>query len=119
MSDDFKCTILVTGFGPFSTHVVNASWEAVKELQELWTNSVEFADVKLVAEEIPVSYDYVANHVPRLWKKYNPAVNSSYIQLEVRNVSIHTCYISFVLDCSTRGCITSSRFFNDRASCLQ
>ena len=29
-------TILVTGFGPFGLHEVNASWVAVKELERLW-----------------------------------------------------------------------------------
>ncbi|XP_012532284.1 pyroglutamyl-peptidase 1 [Monomorium pharaonis] len=74
MDADPKSTVLVTGFGPFNMHAVNASWEAVKELQKLWTNSVEFADVELVTEEIPVSYDYVADYIPQLWKKYNPAI---------------------------------------------
>ncbi|KAL6266339.1 hypothetical protein P5V15_003194 [Pogonomyrmex californicus] len=72
--NDPKCTIVVTGFGPFGTHMVNASWEAVKELQKLWANSVEFSNVKLIAEEIPVSYDYVSIYVPQLWKKYNPSI---------------------------------------------
>lgn len=74
MDADPKRTVLVTGFGPFKTHVVNASWEAVKELQKLWENSVEFSDVKLIAEEVPVSYDYVSEHIPRLWKEHNPSI---------------------------------------------
>lgn len=74
MNADPKCTILVTGFGPFDMHEVNASWEAVKELQKLWANSVEFSDVELVTEEIPVSYDHVSNRVPQLWKKHNPLI---------------------------------------------
>lgn len=76
MGADPKCTILVTGFGPFDAHVVNASWEAVRELQKLWANSAEFPDVKLVAEEIPVSYNYVSDHIPQLWKKHNPSVSN-------------------------------------------
>lgn len=74
MSIDPKCTILVTGFGPFDKHPVNASWEAVKELQKLWENSVESSDVKLVAEEIPVSYNHVSDHIPQLWKEHNPSI---------------------------------------------
>ncbi|XP_071651107.1 pyroglutamyl-peptidase 1 [Temnothorax longispinosus] len=73
MGADSKC-ILVTGFGPFAAHARNASWEAVEELQKLWTNSVEFPDVELVAEEVPVSYDYVSNRVPHLWKKHSPLI---------------------------------------------
>lgn len=74
MDVDPRCTILVTGFGPFNAHVVNASWEAVKELQKLWMNSVEFSDIELIVEEIPVSYDYVSDCIPQLWKKHNPSV---------------------------------------------
>ncbi|XP_043256705.1 pyroglutamyl-peptidase 1 isoform X2 [Colletes gigas] len=66
--------IIVTGFGPFGDHVINASWEAVKELSKLHADSKEFIDVKLIVEEIPVSYDDVASYVPKLWKEYNPTV---------------------------------------------
>ena len=31
-------SIVVTGYGPFGDHKVNASWEAVKRLKELWNN---------------------------------------------------------------------------------
>ncbi|KAL0123723.1 hypothetical protein PUN28_005907 [Cardiocondyla obscurior] len=74
MNVEPKRKILVTGFGPFSTYKVNASWEAVKELQKLWENSVESADIELITEEIPVSYDYVSEHIPDFWKKYNPSI---------------------------------------------
>lgn len=74
MGIDSKCTILVTGFGPFDIHVINASWEAVKELEKLWTNTEEFSDVKLITEEIPVSYSYVSTYIPLLWKKHNPMI---------------------------------------------
>lgn len=74
MGVDSKCTVLVTGFGPFDMHAVNASWKAVKELRELWTDSKEFPDVELITEEIPVSYNYVSTYVPQLWKKHNPVI---------------------------------------------
>lgn len=76
MSSNSKRTILVTGFGPFNKHAVNASWEAVKELQKMWVESKEFPGVELITEEIPVSYDYVSTYVPQLWKKHSPAVSS-------------------------------------------
>ena len=31
-------SIVVTGYGPFGDHKINASWEAVKRLKELWNN---------------------------------------------------------------------------------
>ncbi|XP_011869184.1 PREDICTED: pyroglutamyl-peptidase 1 [Vollenhovia emeryi] len=86
--------ILVTGFGPFDAHVVNASWEAVKELQKLWENSVEFPDFELVAEEIPVSYAYVSNRVPRLWKKHNPSI--------VLHVGVSHIAESLTIECHAR-----------------
>lgn len=76
MGADNKCTILVTGFGPFQEHMINASWEAVKELQKLWADSKDVSDIELIIEEIPVSYSDVSSYVPQLWKKYNPRVNT-------------------------------------------
>lgn len=76
MDVDPEYTILVTGFGPFATHWLNASWIAVKELQKLWTDFKEFPDIKLIIEEIPVSYSYVSTQIPQLWKKHNPIVSS-------------------------------------------
>lgn len=65
--------VLVTGFGPFEGHKVNASWEAVKQLKKRETNGVE-----IVVEEIPVIYSYVEERIPLLWKKYNPKVKKFY-----------------------------------------
>jgi len=75
MSIDSKQKILVTGFGPFDKHVVNASWEAVKELQKLWAKSKEFPDIELIIEEIPVSYNYVSTCIPQFWEKHCPIVS--------------------------------------------
>ncbi|XP_046864284.1 pyroglutamyl-peptidase 1-like [Xenia sp. Carnegie-2017] len=60
--------VLVTGFGPFAEHEVNASWEVVKELANMGLDGKG----NLVIKEIPVSYDYVLAHVPELWRKYKP-----------------------------------------------
>ncbi|XP_018332535.1 pyroglutamyl-peptidase 1 [Agrilus planipennis] len=58
--------ILITGFGPFKDHKVNASWEAVKELRTI-------AELKhLIIHEIAVEYNHVDVVVPMLWKKYDP-----------------------------------------------
>ncbi|CAK9799556.1 Pyroglutamyl-peptidase 1 [Anthophora plagiata] len=69
-----KYTVLVTGFGPFDNHVINASWEAVKELNKLCTNSKEMNDMKVIAKEIPVSYEDVAMYIPKLWEEYKPTL---------------------------------------------
>ncbi|OQV19071.1 putative Pyroglutamyl-peptidase 1, partial [Hypsibius exemplaris] len=61
--------VLVTGFGPFGEHSVNASWEAVRHLTVL----DDLKDVvDLFVEEIPVKYHEVSTVVPDLWKKYQP-----------------------------------------------
>lgn len=61
--------ILVTGFGPFRDHQVNASWEAVRLLPD------EIDEFTLVKIEIPVVYDSVETKIPVLWKDYKPEVN--------------------------------------------
>ena len=48
--------VVVTGFGPFGAHKVNASWVAVQELKAI---GLEDPFVDLVVEEITVAYDYV------------------------------------------------------------
>ena len=60
--------IVVTGFGPFGDHEVNASWEAVKGLPKLWTDK----DHTIHIEEIPVDYDFIQKQVPEKWESNNP-----------------------------------------------
>jgi pyroglutamyl-peptidase len=60
--------IVVTGFGLFRDYEVNASWEAVKGLPELWTDK----DNNLIIEEIPVEYDYIQKQVPEKWEDKKP-----------------------------------------------
>lgn len=64
--------VLITGFGPFHGHKINASWEAVKLVP---TESLNQADV--IVQEIPVIYNVVDSIVPELWNKYNPTVSYS------------------------------------------
>ncbi|KPJ07526.1 Pyroglutamyl-peptidase 1 [Papilio machaon] len=74
MSNDldflFKPLVLVTGFGPFLNHPVNASWEAVKRInkEELETKH----NIELVLLEIPVTYENVDEFVPALWETHTP-----------------------------------------------
>ncbi|XP_065168782.1 pyroglutamyl-peptidase 1-like [Atheta coriaria] len=60
-------TILVTGFGPFGVHNINASWAAVQLLDDL-----HFDGYKLIKHEIPVTYEYIDGNIARLWEEYNP-----------------------------------------------
>jgi pyroglutamyl-peptidase len=65
-------TVVVTGFGPFGDHKINASWETVKLLPSM--NVEEELGVRLIIHEIPVAYESVAEKVPFIWKAYNPMV---------------------------------------------
>lgn len=68
--------IIVTGFGPFGKHTINASWEAVKHLSKLNLQILkEQYNVNLIIKEIPVVYDHVAENIPEIWKQYNPLVS--------------------------------------------
>ncbi|XP_061734863.1 pyroglutamyl-peptidase 1-like [Nerophis ophidion] len=66
--DNSKRTVVVTGFGPFGEHTVNASWVAVQELKKLGLGT----EVDLHVYEVPVEYQTVQSLVPSLWKKYHP-----------------------------------------------
>ena len=63
--------IFAVGFEPFSTHVINASWVAVKEMSD--TGGLG-EDINLVVRELPVCYNKVQKLVPELWKRYQPKV---------------------------------------------
>lgn len=93
--------VLVTGFGPFGVHKVNASWVAVQELEAL---GLDDPFVDLVVKEISVDYEYVKSKVPQLWESVEPLLvvhvgvsgmanaitlercghNSGYMKLDVR-----------------------------------
>lgn len=63
--------VLVTGFGPFHHHSVNASWVAVQALQQLGVEH-ESQPVPLEIREVTVAYDVVSSIVPRLYEETNP-----------------------------------------------
>lgn len=63
--------VVVTGFGPFGRFPVNASWEVAKGLRNF---DFESSGVKLVTEEVKVSYDTVEESVPKLWEMHAPKV---------------------------------------------
>ncbi|CAB3244378.1 unnamed protein product [Arctia plantaginis] len=66
----FKPIVLVTGFGPYIGHPVNASWEAVKIMNK---DEIETKhNVELVLLEIPVTYENVDEFVPALWETHTP-----------------------------------------------
>ncbi|KAF7665488.1 hypothetical protein LDENG_00141320 [Lucifuga dentata] len=63
-----KKKVIVTGFEPFGEHVVNSSWVAVQELEQLGVGDA----VDLYVCEIPVEYQAVQNLLPSLWKQHQP-----------------------------------------------
>lgn len=60
-------TIILTGFGPFGDHKINASWQSVKLIPEIWKS-----EDKIVIEEIPVLYNFVQEKVPEKWADLSP-----------------------------------------------
>ena len=63
--------VLLTGFGPFHHHSVNASWAAVQEVSKLGIQLKSKA-VPLEIREVPVSYQIVASAVPTLHSELSP-----------------------------------------------
>ena len=80
MENNENKTILVTGFGPFGKHIVNASWEAVKELKKMSEDLKETFGVNLITEKVPVVYEYVSKKIPQLWVEHKPMV--TYIKIQ-------------------------------------
>lgn len=66
--------ILITGFGPFGDHQVNASWEAVKLLKDLCADIEKEYNVQVVVKEIEVNYEHVSINLPKYWEEYDPMV---------------------------------------------
>lgn len=112
--------VIVTGFGPFGDHNVNASWEAVKELKKLGVAH----NVQLITEEIPVEYQTVKHLIPHMWKQHNPdlvvhvgvsgvaeeltietiAHNEGYKRHDItENTAPSQCYLKNGCDCLSTG----------------
>ena len=72
---EFKTTILITGFGPFRNHPVNASWEAVKLLPELFNSCENSSNVTLVIEQLTVAYKSVSDRIKELYEQHKPSVS--------------------------------------------
>ncbi|XP_066096480.1 LOW QUALITY PROTEIN: pyroglutamyl-peptidase 1-like protein [Saccopteryx bilineata] len=62
--------VVVTGFGPFRQHLVNPSWEAVKELSKLGLG--KDAEAELRTLELPVDYRAVKQRITRIWEDLQP-----------------------------------------------
>nr|CAG4641255.1 EOG090X0F1W [Eulimnadia texana] len=90
-------TVLVTGFGPFGVHTINASWEAVKLLRS--TGIEEELGIQLVTQEIQVEYRHVTETVPVYWELYKPKLTvhvgvsgaTETVQLEQQASNIDYC----------------------------
>lgn len=75
VDDSVGRTILVTGFGPFGLHEVNASWVAVQELEKLWEGrSPELKPFALKTREIRVAYSYVLNSLQQIYEECCPSI---------------------------------------------
>uniref|UniRef100_A0A8C3WEC3 Pyroglutamyl-peptidase I like n=1 Tax=Catagonus wagneri TaxID=51154 RepID=A0A8C3WEC3_9CETA len=66
--DSRSSCVVVTGFGPFRQHLVNSSWEAVKELSKLGLGN----DMELRILQLPVDYREVKQRVTRIWEDLQP-----------------------------------------------
>lgn len=83
----FKPLVLVTGFGPFINHPVNASWEAVRRMNK--DELEKEHNIDLVLLEIPVTYENVDEFVPALWETHTPKVSfHTLIHLSIHTLSL-------------------------------
>ena len=89
-----KQKVLVTGFGPFTGHPINASWESVKLLPNTWNHD----KIELVIDEIPVNYDFVQCHVTKKWADHDPifyvhvGVSSMADKVTLETIGHNKCY---------------------------
>ncbi|CAG9830088.1 unnamed protein product [Diabrotica balteata] len=79
-------SILVTGFGPFAGHAINASWQSVQLLPD------EVNGIKVIKKEVPVEYVYVESEIPQLWKEHTPMlVVHVGVSSEATKITIEKC----------------------------
>lgn len=94
-----KRRILVTGFGPFGHHNVNASWVAVGELERLWEQrGAELGGHTLFTRQIPVAYEYVSENLPKIYEECRPDLCihvgvSPYTNLKLERRGQNTAYM--------------------------
>ncbi|XP_017742376.1 LOW QUALITY PROTEIN: pyroglutamyl-peptidase 1-like protein [Rhinopithecus roxellana] len=68
--DSQPSCVVVTGFGPFRQHLVNSSWEAVKELSNLGLGNDTVVQLRTL--ELPVDYREAKRRVTRIWEDHQP-----------------------------------------------
>ncbi|XP_074863090.1 pyroglutamyl-peptidase 1-like protein [Carettochelys insculpta] len=61
-------TVVVTGFGPFRQHLVNSSWEAVKEMSKIGLGE----NIHLQIMQLPVAYGKAKELVRKIWETIQP-----------------------------------------------
>nr|XP_023958665.1 pyroglutamyl-peptidase 1-like protein [Chrysemys picta bellii] len=66
--DSNSNTVVVTGFGPFRQHLINSSWEAVKEMSKLGLGE----NIDLHIMQLPVSYQKAKELVCKIWGTPQP-----------------------------------------------
>ncbi|XP_014432070.2 pyroglutamyl-peptidase 1-like protein isoform X2 [Pelodiscus sinensis] len=66
--DSNSNTVVVTGFGPFRQHLVNSSWEAVKEMSMLGLGE----NIDLHIMQLPVAYRKAKELVCKIWGTLQP-----------------------------------------------
>lgn len=63
-----KHNVVVTGFGVFRDHLVNPSWEAIRDGQL----KIDRPNINLIVKQVDVSYEQVDNAIPNIWKDLKP-----------------------------------------------
>ncbi|XP_060223305.1 pyroglutamyl-peptidase 1-like protein isoform X3 [Meriones unguiculatus] len=84
LEDSRSRCVVVTGFGPFQQHLVNSSWEAVKELSKLGLGAD--ANLELRTLQLPVDYREVKRRLTTIWEDLQPQCgkNRGYRDSDVR-----------------------------------